>query len=196
GGGAAAGTGGELHLNTTFRALGLACDALAEQAVPHLALCFAALFGETPSAAANGDGGKAVTTGKRAEKLRARLLGSLESLGIYEPPPPPPPPAPTPSVPSAPPTPTATATTAQGASGAVSPPASASSATTAAASGAALSTPLPPASPPAAGTAEDAAVGKAEDATAAVVVADTGGGGGAAGEEVPLESKAEELVEG
>ncbi|CAM9284961.1 unnamed protein product, partial [Ectocarpus sp. 12 AP-2014] len=206
GGGAAAGTGGELHLNTTFRALGLACDALAEQAVPHLALCFAALFGETPSAAANGDGGKAVTTGKRAEKLRARLLGSLERLGIYEPPPPPP--APTPAVPSAPPTPTATTTTAPGAAGAVSPPASASSATTAAASGAALTTPLPPASPPAAGTAEDAAAGKAEDAVAGkaedaaaaaaavVVVADTKGGGGATGEEVPLKWKAEELVDG
>ncbi|CAM9468553.1 unnamed protein product [Ectocarpus sp. 4 AP-2014] len=201
GGGAAAGTGGELHLNTTFRALGLACDALAEQAVPHLALCFAALFGETPSAAANGNGGKAVTTGERAEKLRARLLGSLESLGIYEPPPPPPAaPAPTPAVPSAPPTPIATTTTPPGAAGAVSPPAAASSSTTAAASGAALSTPLPPASPPAAGTAEDAAAGKAEDAAAAaaavVVVADTEGGGGAAGAEVPLKSEAEEVVEG
>ncbi|CAM9791518.1 unnamed protein product, partial [Ectocarpus sp. 8 AP-2014] len=118
GGGAAAGTGGELRLNTTFRALGLACDALAEQAVPHLALCFAALFGETPSAAANGDDGKTVATGERAEKLRARLLGSLESLGIYEPPPPPP--APTPAVPSAPPTPTATITASPGAAGAVS----------------------------------------------------------------------------
>ncbi|CAB1114659.1 unnamed protein product [Ectocarpus sp. CCAP 1310/34] len=187
GGGAAAGTGGKLYLNTTFRALGLACDALAEQAVPHVALCFAALFGETPSAAANSDGGKAVTMGKRAEKLCARLLGSLESLGIYEPPP-----APRPAVPSAPSTPTATTTTAQGAAGAVSPPASASSATAAAASLAALSTPLPPASPPAAGTAEDAAAA----AAAVVVVADKEGGGGAAGEEVPLKSKAEELVEG
>ncbi|CAN0133323.1 unnamed protein product, partial [Ectocarpus fasciculatus] len=192
---AAAGTGGEMHLNTTFRALGLACDALAEQAVPHLALCFAALFGETPSAPApaasksGGDGGKAVTTGERAEKLRARLLGSLESLGIYEPPPPPPP-APTPAVPSAPATPTATATAtakiSPGATGAASPPASASSAkTAAAASGVALSTPLPPTDPP--------AIGKAED-----VVAETEGGEGqgAAGEEVPLKSKAEELGEG
>lgn len=71
---------GDHSLNTTSRAVELACTALAEKAVPHLALCFAALFGESPAAAAAAvaavsEGGKAPG---RAVKLRGRLLGALE----------------------------------------------------------------------------------------------------------------------
>ena len=71
---------------TTARAVGLACDALAEQAVPHVALCFAVLFGENASAsaaatsaAAAAGGGKPVKMeGTKREKLQSRLLGAME----------------------------------------------------------------------------------------------------------------------
>lgn len=82
GGGGGGGEGGfGEHLHTTSRAVDLACIALAEQVVPHLAVCFAALFGEYPASAAlgsgRGGGGGAKVEG-RAEKLRARLLSALE----------------------------------------------------------------------------------------------------------------------
>eukprot|EP00752_Nemacystus_decipiens_P004544 g4148.t1 len=97
---------GDHVLNTTSRAVELACAALAERAVPHLALCFAALFGEspTPGFATTAGGVSGVSGGGnkgpgRAEKLRGRLLGALETFGIYEPPPPPAP-APAPATPA------------------------------------------------------------------------------------------------
>lgn len=71
---------GDHSLNTTSRALELACVALAEKAVPYLAMCFAVMFGESSAAAAAAvskasGGGKG---SRRAEKLRGRLLGALE----------------------------------------------------------------------------------------------------------------------
>lgn len=77
--------GGRGKQKTTARAVGLACDALAEQAVPHVALCFAVLFGENPAAcaaeassAATAGGGKAVAEGSKRERLMSRLLGAME----------------------------------------------------------------------------------------------------------------------
>eukprot|EP00903_Cladosiphon_okamuranus_P009789 g9306.t1 len=121
--------GGHGGLNTTSRAVELACTALAEKAVPHLALCFAALFGESPAAAVSGVSGDGKGLG-RADKLRDRLLGALETFGIYEPPPPPAP-APAPATPvkttaSSP----GSATTAQAAATAAPPTAAASSSAT------------------------------------------------------------------
>lgn len=77
------GAGADQHLNTTSRAVELAGSALAEKAMPHLALCFAALFGESPGVAAAAAAAAAVAGGGekgpgRAEKLRGRLLGALE----------------------------------------------------------------------------------------------------------------------
>lgn len=91
---------------TTVRAVELTCAAFATQAVPHVALCFALLFGESPTltstlssssssttTAGKADrntlsAGAAAAAGKgkqneRRELLQSRLLDSMEVILVH-----------------------------------------------------------------------------------------------------------------
>lgn len=79
------GYAGRKQANTTTRAIELACVSLSEQAVPHVALCFAVLFGESPATSA----ASVKTSGGTGEKrsavlLRSRILKSMEvCFGVW-----------------------------------------------------------------------------------------------------------------